>query len=64
MNRELEIHVPVSTLNKIFELADKIASPQVRYDTDALVMANDVIEDNQRNAVEIASLISLYATLD
>ncbi len=57
---EVTCQVPLRDLERIFDLADKIAQPQVKYQRDPLRMANDVISISEAYASEIAALSGRY----
>ncbi len=53
---EVTVLVPVSDLNRIFDLAVKIDQINVEYQSDPLKMANEAIKLMQAHASEIAAL--------
>lgn len=54
---EVEVSVPQSELNKIFELAVKIDQIEIPYQSDPLKMANEAIMLMQGYASQIAALV-------
>ena len=57
---DVDIYVPLRDIRYVFELADRIAQMEVRYDPDQLKMANAAIKDMQDIACEIAAVISIH----
>lgn len=56
---EVEVAVPQSELNKIFELAVKIDQIEIPYQTDPLKMANEAIQLMPGYASQIAALVKI-----
>ena len=57
---DVEVYIPRRELLEIFNLADRIAQVEVRYESDPLEMANKAIEKMQRDACEIAAIVASY----